>query len=157
MDDPCHIRAATPADLDAVAAIEQRVFPDPWSRESFRRLLGGLALVAEGDDGVDGYLFALWVDDESEILNVAVRPEVRRRGIARRLMARALERLADAGVRHVFLEVRESNAAARAFYDRQGFRPVGRRRGYYRQPREDALVLAFPLATPGQAATPRRD
>jgi ribosomal-protein-alanine N-acetyltransferase len=152
MDDPCRIRAATPADLDAVAAIEQQVFSDPWSRDSFGRLLGGLALVADGEQGVNGYLFALWVQEESEILNVAVRPEVRRRGIARCLMSEALERLAREGVRQVFLEVRESNAGAQAFYERLGFSLVGRRRQYYRQPREDALVLACPLAAPGEAA-----
>jgi ribosomal-protein-alanine acetyltransferase len=79
---------------------------------------------------------------ESEILNLAVAPNRRRRGVGRQLMETALEGAVSAGARRVFLEVRESNGAARAFYSRLGFVEGGRRRNYYRQPSEDALLLS---------------
>ena len=145
MADRCRVRVATEADLGGIAAIEQEVFSDPWSRGSFRRLLSQLALVADDGDEIAGYIFAHWAGKECEILNLAVHPEQRRRGIARRLVEEAVARLVARGVSLVFLEVRESNEGARAFYDGLGFREVGHCPGYYRQPREDALVLARSL------------
>jgi ribosomal-protein-alanine N-acetyltransferase len=99
--------------------------------------------VAESDDGegVAGYVVALDAADEGEILNLAVAPEGRRHGVGRRLVEAVLSRLSEKGVHHVFLEVRESNAPARSLYESHGFREVGRRRGYYRRPVEDAIVL----------------
>jgi len=148
MEDPCHIRAARPTDLAAIVAIEQDTFSDPWSAESFRRLLSQLALVADLRGEVAGYLFAHWAGEESEILNLAVRFDRRRQGLARRLVEEALDRLAVKGVRLVFLEVRESNDAGREFYGRLGFQQVGRRKGYYRRPKEDALVLGRAIELP---------
>lgn len=145
MADRCRVRVATEADLGGIVAIEKEAFSDPWSRESFQGLLSQLALVAGEGDGVAGYIFAHWAGEESEILNLAVHPEQRRRGIARRLVEETVVRLVAMGVRMMFLEVRESNGGARAFYEGFGFREVGRRPGYYRQPREDALVLARTL------------
>lgn len=78
---------------------------------------------------------------ETEILNLAVAPGWRRRGIGRRLMEAALEGAVSAGAQRVFLEVRESNAGARIFYSQMGFTEGGRRRNYYREPSEDALLL----------------
>ena len=145
MADRCRVRVATEADLGGIVAIEQEAFSDPWSRESFHRLLSQLALVADDGDEVVGYIVAHWAGEESEILNLAVHPEQRRRGIARRLVEEAVVRLVAKGVRLVFLEVRESNEGALAFYDGLGFRQAGHRPGYYRRPREDALVLARSL------------
>ena len=145
MADRCRVRVATEADLGGIVAIEQEAFSDPWPRESFHRLLRQLALVADDGDGVVGYILAHWDGEESEILNLAVHPEQRRRGIARRLVEEAVVRLTAEGVRMVFLEVRESNEGARAFYDGLGFRQMGRHPGYYHRPREAALVLAREL------------
>ena len=145
MANRCRVRVATEADLGGIVAIEQEAFSDPWSLESFRSLLSQLALVAGDGDEVAGYIIAHWAGEESEILNLAVLPEQRRRGIARRLVEEAVERLVADGARMVFLEVRESNEGARAFYEGLGFRHVGRRPRYYNRPREDALVLAREL------------
>jgi len=128
-----------------VHAIEQEVFSDPWSTQDFRDCLTfALFLVAEDGDSIAGYVVALdsaEATDEGEILNVAVAPAKRRSGLGRGLVAEIISVMAARGVRQVYLEVRESNAAARALYAAQGFREVGRRKQYYRRPVEDAIVL----------------
>jgi [ribosomal protein S18]-alanine N-acetyltransferase len=83
--------------------------------------------------------------DEAEVLNVAVAPAWRRKGIATEMMNTAIEETRATGVRRVFLEVRESNAGAQAFYRRLGFAEAGRRRKYYNDPAEDALLLSLEL------------
>ena len=90
---------------------------------------------------VAGYAMAHHAADEAEILNLGVATAHRRRGVGRALVARLLALLADRGVEAVYLEVRESNNAARRLYQQLGFRDVGRRPGYYRRPLEDAVVL----------------
>jgi ribosomal-protein-alanine N-acetyltransferase len=146
MDAPCRTRPASPADLAAVTRIEARSFVDPWPADAFRPYLGALFWVAEDDGAVVGYLVARTAGDEAEVLDIAVDPAARGRGIGRVLVTRALETLRDRGARRTFLEVRESNAVALKLYQSLGFLPVGRRRSYYRQPTEDALVLAHDLA-----------
>ena len=79
--------------------------------------------------------------DEGEILNLAVAPAGRRRGLGRALVEAMLEALRTRGIRQVYLEVRESNSSARALYASRGFKEVGRRKAYYRRPVEDAIVL----------------
>jgi [ribosomal protein S18]-alanine N-acetyltransferase len=141
-DAPYRIRPATAADLGAIAEIERAVFSDPWPAAAFRGLLGPLAWVSvDADGGLAAYVFAHHALDEGEILNVAVHPAHRRTGVGRALVERVCAELARVGVARVFLEVRESNQAGRAFYRELGFTPVGKRRGYYARPREDALVL----------------
>jgi len=99
-------------------------------------------LVAEaGGERIVGYVVALDAADEGEILNLAVAPAMRRTGLGRALVHEILEVLSDRGVRQVYLEVRESNAPARALYAAHGFKEVGRRKQYYRRPVEDAIVL----------------
>ena len=151
MGDPYRVRAALPADLEALAALEQQIFPDPWAPEIFRPLLEGVILVADDAEEVVGYTVARSVLERGEILNLAVHPEHRRRRIASRLLHAALDALWEEGVRLAFLDVRESNGGARAFYERHGFSEVGKRRNYYRYPREDALILARSMedAPPG--------
>jgi len=100
-----------------------------------------LFLVAEVAGEVGGYVVALDAADEGEILNLAVAPGGRRIGLGRALVEAILGMLKDREVSHVYLEVRESNAPARALYAAQGFREVGRRKAYYRRPVEDAIVL----------------
>lgn len=148
MADRYRIRPATAADLTALTAIERAVFADPWSREMLSRSLDDLALVAEDERGaVVGYVLARATADEGEILNLAVDPGQRRRGMGRQLAETVLGMLRLEGVRRVFLEVRESNLGARSFYAMLGFRELGRRRGYYARPREDALVLVCSTAS----------
>ncbi|MDX2192368.1 MAG: ribosomal protein S18-alanine N-acetyltransferase [Gemmatimonadales bacterium] len=148
MDEPCRIRPARAADARAVAAIEARVFADPWSADSLAEAIAGpstFVLVAEGvghDVGTMlGYFVGRAMTDEGEVLNLAVPPEAEGRGIGSRLLARGLEALGRRGARTAYLEVRASNARAQQLYERAGFARVGRRRGYYRDPVEDALVL----------------
>jgi ribosomal-protein-alanine N-acetyltransferase len=148
MDAACRIRAASSADLAAVAAIEAAAFADPWSLGNFRAHLRDLFLTAEADGEVIGYLVAWSVGAEGEILNLAVARAAQRRGIGRALLDEALTRLGAAGVSSVYLEVRPSNAAARALYASRGFREAAVRRHYYRSPREDALVLRRDAAAP---------
>jgi [ribosomal protein S18]-alanine N-acetyltransferase len=128
-----------------VHAIELVVFSDPWSQRDFEDCVTSDAtfLVAETDDGksVAGYVVAYDAADEGEILNLAVAPGGRRRGLGRALVEEILSELSERGARNIYLEVRESNAAARALYATHGFREVGRRPGYYRRPAEDAIVL----------------
>ena len=129
--------------MAAVHAIELLVFADPWSLRDFGDCVSSDAtfLVAETAEGVSGYLVAIDAADEGEILNLAVAPGGRRQGVGRALVAEALERLAERGVHQAYLEVRESNAAARTLYAAHGFREVGRRSRYYRRPVEDAVIL----------------
>ena len=97
--------------------------------------------VAEEDGKAAGIVAVRTAADEAEILNLAVAPAWRRRGLGRALMGSAIAESARMGAARVFLEVRESNAAARAFYASLGFLPSGRRTAYYHNPVEDALVL----------------
>jgi [ribosomal protein S18]-alanine N-acetyltransferase len=137
--------------------IEQGVFADPWSKRDFGDCVmsDAVFLVAEaagdraGEGGVVGYVVAHDAAGEGEILNLAVAPARHRRGIGRALVEGVLAVLSDRGVSEVFLEVRESNAGARALYDSLGFREVGRRARYYRRPLEDAVVLRAAIPADG--------
>jgi [ribosomal protein S18]-alanine N-acetyltransferase len=153
MGDPCRIRPARAADAPVLAALERECFADPWSEASFREALASpfcFGLIAASVDGrALGYLLGRDVAGSGEILNLAVAPAQRRRGIARVLLDSALEWFAERRSAEVYLEVRESNGAAQALYRAAGFEPIGRRGRYYRQPTEDALVLR--LAMPAQA------
>lgn len=148
MDAPWQIRRATSVDAERFLPIERRCFTDPWSAAAFVEILAsplGIGLVAEGRGEVSGYLVARAVAGEGEVLNLAVAPEQRRRGLGAALLAAGVHALEAAGAREVFLEVREQNRAAQQLYQRQGFRPVGMRARYYRNPVEDAIVLRLAL------------
>jgi [ribosomal protein S18]-alanine N-acetyltransferase len=130
--------------VPALVAIERRAFADPWTEASFREALAAawsFGLVAELSDAVVGYLIAREAGGSGEILNLAVDPSSRRSGIARTLLEAGVAALRRRGAEEIFLEVRESNLAAQALYLAAGFRPVGQRARYYRNPPEDALVL----------------
>ena len=98
-------------------------------------------LIAEENGKLLGYVGMMHVLDEGYISNVAVAPEARRRGVAGALIRELLRRAEEKELSFVTLEVRESNAAAIALYERFGFRSVGRRKQYYEAPREDALLM----------------
>ena len=139
------IRAMQEGDLTAVAAIEAASFSDAWPRSAFAELMPRgyarlrVAVAANGE--VCGYCVMLLAGGEGEIANIATHPAWRGRGVGRALLQESLAAADEALAEAIFLEVRESNAAARALYAAQGFVQVGRRRQYYQQPAEDALVM----------------
>jgi ribosomal-protein-alanine N-acetyltransferase len=139
------VRAAAEGDLAAIHAIECASFGDPWSLDGFRGLLDHppakmeVALGAAGE--LLGYAVAWHVADESEIANIAVAPQARRRGVGTLLLDGILRAAAALGARTIFLEVRESNEDARKLYEARGFTVAGKRNMYYRKPDEDALIM----------------
>jgi len=137
------IRRLSYADLPAVIAIERRSFSTPWSLAMFVLELskpGGICLAAEDEGGrLIGYLVCARYDDVWHLMNVAVASDQRRRGIARALIARLFGE-AGPGARYT-LEVRVSNRIAIEMYERIGFRSAGRRRRYYHDNGEDALIM----------------
>ena len=127
-----------------IAALEKRCFTDPWSEASVASELENplsLWLVEEREGVVAGYIGSQSVPPEADVMNVAVAPEFRRQGIASALLSALAARLAVQGIRSLTLEVRVSNAAARALYAAFGFAEIGRRKNYYLEPKEDALIL----------------
>src|SRR5690606_29909868 len=130
------------------ASLERRCFNDPWPAQSFREaptLEHSFGLVAECSGEIAGYVIGRAVVGTVEILNIAVLPQWRHRRVGRQLLEAGLEVRAARGAEEVFLEVRESNAGALALYQDAGFRTVGQRAGYYRNPKEDALILRLPV------------
>lgn len=136
------IRPMTAADVPSVAALEKLCFSDPWSVSSIASELDNplsLWLVWEEDGTAAAYLGVQRVPPQADVMNVAVSPALRRRGIARALFAELERRLPE--IDELFLEVRASNSGAIALYRTLGFEQVGRRPNYYLDPREDALIL----------------
>ena len=132
----------TAADVPSVAALEKLCFSDPWSASSIASELDNplsLWLVWEEDGTAAAYLGVQRVPPQADVMNVAVSPALRRRGIARALFAELERRLPE--IDELFLEVRASNSGAIALYRTLGFEQVGRRPNYYLDPREDALIL----------------
>lgn len=127
-----------------LAELHARAFASPWDSSAFRVLLGQPGVFAV--ETADGFVLMRVVADEAEILTLAVRPEARRGGIGRQLIADGCAGVAAHGAERVFLEVAEDNAAARALYERAGFVEAGRRPRYYDRsdgPRVDALLLVL--------------
>jgi len=127
-----------------IAALEALCFSDPWSENSIRGELGNplsLWLVAEENDTVVGYVGSQTVLGWTDMMNIAVHPDYRRRGIGEGLILELVNQLKNAGNECLTLEVRASNHGAIALYEKLGFVEVGRRPRYYRNPREDALIL----------------
>jgi ribosomal-protein-alanine N-acetyltransferase len=137
------IRRLTYADLPQVIAIERRAFPTPWSLAMFVLELSkpsGICLAALIDEKMVGYLVCSRYDTVWHLMNIAVDDRLRRQGIATTLLEHLFE-LADKGGEQYTLEVRTSNDAAIRLYERFGFRAAGRRRAYYHDNREDALIM----------------
>jgi [ribosomal protein S18]-alanine N-acetyltransferase len=134
-------------DLPSVISIERRSFPTPWSLAMFVLELSkpsGICLAAEDEQGLIGYLVCARYDDVWHLMNVAVHPDRRRAGIATDLIEQLFEEAGE-GARFT-LEVRVSNAPAIEMYRRFGFRSAGRRRRYYHDNGEDALIMWFEAA-----------
>jgi ribosomal-protein-alanine N-acetyltransferase len=137
---------ASPGDLDAVLAIEQESFTNPWTREMYlaeieNRGVSYCFVVRDAAGAVIGFCSFWRVLDEMHINNVAVTPAHRGAGVGTALMREVLRQGAQLGARRATLEVRRSNEEARRLYERLGFTIAGVRRGYYSNPVEDALVL----------------
>ena len=127
-----------------VAALEKQCFSDPWSENSVASELENplsLWLIAEEDGAVCGYVGSQTVLDETDMMNIAVHPDCRRKGIAAALITELVSRLKARGSRVLRLEVRESNFSAIALYEALGFTQLGLRKNYYRTPKENALIL----------------
>ena len=143
---------ATPADLPELAAIERDSFSHPWSLAQFQSELAKpfshtlVAVLQDGDHSIIvGYVVFWLVADELHLLNLAVAPLWRRRGIGRLLLTTVLRQAREAGAEYAWLEVRPSNTAALALYHSLGFYQVMVRKRYYAETGEDALILMLPL------------
>jgi [ribosomal protein S18]-alanine N-acetyltransferase len=144
-------------DLSAIEEIERASYPTPWSRSMFAGELAKPSSICLGAfdgtrDGLVGYLIISRYVDAWHVMNIAVAPDYRRRGIARALMERLFEVTARDARRGYTLEVRVSNEAAIQLYEALGFRARGIRRGYYTDNREDALIMwRDPVREPASA------
>ncbi len=131
-------------DVPQIAALEKECFSDPWSEQSVDSELDNplsLWLVCREGERILGYVGSQTVLGETDMMNVAVSPDARRRGIAQRLIGALEEQLRRQGSHSLSLEVRPSNTAAVSLYRKMGFTQVGRRPNYYRHPKEDGLIL----------------
>ncbi|WP_428558970.1 MAG: ribosomal protein S18-alanine N-acetyltransferase [Solidesulfovibrio sp. DCME] len=136
-----------PDSAAALAALEARCFPDPWDAAAFTAAFGrapfaAFGLADPGGEGLCAYATLHFLCDEFEVLNIAVDPARRGLGLATRLLTHVLQQTDKMGMNRGYLEVRAGNAPARRLYARQGFVEVGRRRRYYPDNGEDALVMA---------------
>ena len=134
--------------LPQIQQIEQRSFSVPWTEAMLRIQLdrnSHVFLTAEAEGRIVGYVGLMYVLDEGYISNVAVDADHRRQGIADALIEELIRRSRALLLSFLTLEVRAGNEAAIALYRKHGFRPVGRRRGYYEQPREDAVLMTLRL------------
>ena len=130
--------------VSQIAELEKLCFHDPWSEKSVASELNNplsLWLVALDGERVAGYVGSQSVMGESDMMNVAVHPDFRRCGIAEKLCLALVDALREKGNHCLSLEVRASNAPAKALYEKLGFVQVGLRKNYYRNPREDACIL----------------
>lgn len=133
-----------PEHVAQVAALEKLCFADPWSEMSIASELENIWsywLVAVCGEQVVGYIGSQSSIDETDVMNVAVHPDWRRRGIGERLITALVEALKFRGSHALLLEVRASNSPAISLYEKLGFQQVGLRKNYYRNPKEDALIL----------------
>lgn len=148
-EDSLRIEPFDPSDLDALMEIENSSFSLPWSRQSYEDLwpVHGIAIwMARVGHELAGYMLLQTVGEEMELHTFAVRPDLRRRQIGRRLLDFMIEEAQKAGVKRIFLQVRPTNSPARALYEKMGFTTVGIRRRYYRDNDEDAFVMRLNLA-----------
>jgi ribosomal-protein-alanine N-acetyltransferase len=145
------IRPAAAADLPAMMALEKHaVTAAHWSAEQYEALFrasdpGRVALIMQEESGFRGFVIARVVGDEWEIENIAIAGPARRRGLGTRLLGELLDLARAQSAAAVFLEVRESNQAARALYEKWAFSESGRRRRYYKDPEEDAILYRLDL------------
>ena len=139
----CTVRPAAPGDAGAIAALEAACFSCPRTGEQIGAHLQDFLVAEAGEETFLGYADMLTVLDEGYMGNIAVSAAHRREGVGRALLAALLERGREQRLTFLTLEVRQSNAAARALYAQQGFSEVGRRKKYYEKPAEDAILMTY--------------
>ena len=141
------IRKMTVEDIPAVVALDQLSFSLPWPERSFRFELtqntASRCWVAEVDGHMVGMIVNWLLVDEVHVATLATHPDFRRQGIAKELLAHSLRYMSGEGAVSSFLEVRESNTAAREMYRKFGYEDTGRRRGYYKDNNEDAILMTL--------------
>ena len=142
-----NIRNAGEQDVDDIARLEAACFSDPWPADLIARMVDRFVVATDDGGALFRYLALSTVLDEGSIDNVAVSPSMRRRGTADALVADAVLRARAMGLSFLTLEVRASNLPALRLYEKHGFSEVGRRRGYYEKPREDAILMTRMLKT----------
>jgi len=150
---PFFLRRMRAEDLAAVLAIERVSFPNPWPATTFLGEIQNTSVshpyvaVTESGSGplLIGYIIFWLIADEAQVNNIAVHPDFRNQGVGQSLMERALDMIRDLDGHFVILEVRPSNHSAQRLYHKLGFFEVGRRRSYYFNPEEDALILGLSL------------
>lgn len=135
-------------DIEQVAQIEAETFSAPWSAKSFAAALASdqnIYLKAEIDGQIVGYC-GIWTSFESaDLCNIAVKKEFRAAGYGQKLLEAGIQAAADMGVERILLEVRQSNTAAIALYNKKGFQTIGVRKAYYTKPIEDAILMELIL------------
>jgi ribosomal-protein-alanine N-acetyltransferase len=138
-------RTAAPGDVWSIAAIEAQSFSNPWQPDTFRSLIAQdrayIPVAEDLEEGVVGYAVFWWVLDQGELANLAVLEGYQGLGIGSALLDSVLGRAEEEGVTRLFLEVRRSNDRAMELYRSRGFTRAGVRHGYYRNPKEDALIF----------------
>ena len=149
------VRSATAADIPAIMELERHSRAAAhWSAEQYERMFGTtppnlphyVGLVIEDESGIQGFLVGQAHADQSELQSIAVRAAGHRRGFGSQLLTKFLEQAREGGAKSVYLEVRESNQAARAFYEKWLFQESGRRKDYYTGPVEDAVLYCRRLS-----------
>jgi ribosomal-protein-alanine N-acetyltransferase len=133
--------------LDEIAQIARRSFTNPWTREMFENELTknpfSDQILAMADGKVAGYLFAMALFEECHLLDFAVDPDFRRQGIGEKMLGYLIGKMLIRNIRKIFLEVRSSNIAAQALYQKAGFRRIALRKAYYANPVEDAVIYQW--------------
>ncbi len=143
-DDIMDFRRSTPHDISLIEAAEADIFPDPWSRESISSVICdrfSMCFTAIKDGELVGYILGRLIAPEGEIYRIAIMPKYRRRGIGYRLLDYARKTERGRGLECLFLEVRSENTPAISLYKAYGFSEIGRRRGYYKNPDDDAIIM----------------
>ena len=137
-------RRSIPADATGIAALEEAIFSDAWSYRDVQDLIcteGGMCFTAVDGDEVIAYVIGRLIAPEGEIYRVAVAPHKRQRGIGYRLLDYAVKTSKGQGLERLFLEVRSKNVPAINLYRAYGFKEIGTRKNYYKDPQDDAIVM----------------
>ncbi|MBE6645082.1 MAG: ribosomal-protein-alanine N-acetyltransferase [Ruminococcaceae bacterium] len=138
------IRRALPQDAKEIAAAEKLIFPDPWCEEDIISTIsteGSMCYTALDNGSVAAYIIGRQITPEGEIYRIATLPDKRRRGIAYRLLDYTVKCERGRGLESLFLEVREKNTPARNLYSSYGFKEIGLRKNYYKNPDDNAIVM----------------
>ena len=137
-------RRSVPADATGIAKLEEEIFSDPWSYRDVQDLIcteGSMCFTAIDGGEVIAYVIGRLIAPEGEIYRVAVKPEKRQRGIGYRLLDYAVKTSKGHGLERLFLEVRSRNLPAVKLYTAYGFKQIGLRKNYYKNPTDDALIM----------------